>query len=64
MIMIAANSAIIYKFMMIKYNNEKQGGVGIDSTYEGMSKSVTMSVLMLVTLSFTFVILSAPIAIA
>ena len=59
-IMIATNSAIIYKFMKAKYNSKKQGN---ESTNQAISKSATKGTIMLVTVSFAFIILSAPIAI-
>ena len=60
-IMILCNSAIIYKFLIVKRKNR---GGNTDSTSQALSKSTTTGTAMLLAVSFTFIILTAPIWIA
>ena len=60
-LMILLNSAIMYKFMIVKWRN-RQGDT--DSTSQALSKSATRGTAMLLAISFTFIILTGPIAIA
>ena len=60
-IMILSYSAIIYKFLSVKWKN-RLGDT--DSTSQALSKSATTGIAMLFTVSFTFIILTSPIAIA
>ena len=55
-VMILANSTIIYKLMYIKYK-------GISHTNESVSKSSTRGSVMVVTVSLAFIILTCPLAI-
>ena len=57
-IMILANFAIIYKFMVAKCRN-RNGNT--ESTNQALSKSATRGTTMLLTISFTFIILTGPI---
>ena len=66
LIMIIANSAIIAKFMSVKYHvyrnkNSSSGGGG--AANQALSKSATRGTLMLITVSFAFVALTAPVSI-
>ena len=63
-IMIAANLAIIYKFMKAKWNSRNPGIIPTESTHQAMSKAATKGTLMLVTVSIAFIVLTAPISIA
>ena len=58
-LMILANLAILYKFIKAKYGNR-----GSQSTNQALSKSATRGTAMLLTVSFTFIILTGPIAFA
>ena len=58
-IMILANFAIIYKFMVAKFRN-RYGNT--QSTNQALSESATRGTAMLLTISFTFIILTGPIA--
>ena len=60
-IMIIANCAIIYKFISSKLITDESGP---ESTIQALSKSATRGTTMLLTVSFSFIILTAPIAIA
>ena len=60
-IMILANFAIIYKFMAAKF---RQDGGRTQSTSQALSKSASTGTAMLLTVSFTFIILTAPTAAA
>ena len=60
-IMILCYSAIIYKFITVKWKN-RLGNT--DSTSQALSKSATTGIAMLLTVSFTFIILTSPIVIA
>ena len=60
-IMILVDFAIIYKFMMAKLKT-RLGGSG--STNQALSKSATKGTAMLLTISFAFILLTGPIAIA
>ena len=60
-IMILVDFAIIYKFMMAKLKT-RLGGTG--STNQALSKSATKGTAMLLTISFAFILLTGPIAIA
>ena len=64
-IMIIANSAIIYKFMKAKLKQKKQVGIATtQATNQALSKTATKGTVMLVTVSFGFVILTGPISVA
>ena len=54
-VMLVANFAIIYKFMMAKFKD--------DITSTALSKSATRGTAMLLTISFAFILLSGPIGI-
>ena len=56
-----ANCLIILKFMIAKWRN-RQGGT--ESVNQALSKSAVKSTVMLLTVSFAFIILTSPIAIA
>ena len=60
-IMIIANVAIAYKFLMAKI--QSRGG-GTESTNQALSKSAMKGTAMLLTVSFAFIILTGPIAFA
>ena len=60
-IMGITNCAIIYKFMMAKWKSRYNG---TQSTNQALSKSATRGTAMLLTVSFTFIILTGPLAIA
>ena len=57
-IMILCNCAIVYKFMMVKWKNRRGN---TESTSQALSKSATTGTAMLLTVSFTFIFLTAPI---
>ena len=57
-LMILANLGIIYKFMKAKHLNK---GGSTESTNQALSKSATRGTAMLLTVSFTFIILTGPI---
>ena len=57
-IMIFANFAIIYKFLMAKFRS-RYGNT--ESTNQALSKSATRGTAMLLTISFSFMILTGPI---
>ena len=57
-IMILANFTIIYKFMVTKIRN---GNGHTESTNQSLSKSATRGTVMLLTISFAFMILTGPI---
>ena len=59
-LMIIFNSAIIYKFLRTKYQNRNTDS---QSTSQALVKSATKGAAMLLTVSFTFIILTAPISI-
>ena len=59
-LMIILNSAIIYKFLKTKYQNRYADS---QSTSQALVKSATKGTAMLLTVSFTFIILTAPISI-
>ena len=63
-IMIIANSAIIYKFMKAKLKQNKQVALATQTTNQTLSKTATKGTVMLVTVSFGFVILTGPISVA
>ena len=63
-IMIVANSAIIYKFMQAKLKQNKQVSTTTQMTNQTLSKTATKGTVMLVTVSFGFVILTGPISVA
>ena len=56
--MILANLAIIYKFLVAKFRN-RNGNT--QSTNQALSKSATRGTTMLLTISFTFIVLTGPI---
>ena len=57
-IMLLANLAIIYKFLVAKFRNRYDN---TKSTNQALSKSTTRGTTMLLTISFTFIILTGPI---
>ena len=59
-VMFTANCLIIFKFMIAKYKN-RQGGT--ESVNQALSKSAIRGSVMLLTVSFAFVILTVPICI-
>ena len=59
--MIIFNSAIIYKFLKTKYDNRT---TDTQSTSQALVKSATKGTAMLLTVSFMFIILTAPISIS
>ena len=59
-VMFTANCLIIFKFMIAKWKN-RHGGTG--SVNQAMSKSAVKGTVMLLTVSFAFVILTGPICI-
>ena len=59
-LMIIFNSAIIYKFLKTKFRNRYADS---QSTSQALVKSATKGTAMLLTVSFTFIILTAPISI-
>ena len=59
-LMIIFNSAIIYKFLKTKYQNRT---TDTQSTSQALVKSATKGTAMLLTVSFMFIILTAPISI-
>ena len=61
LVMILCNCAIIYKFMMVKWRNR---GSDTDSTSQALSKSTTTGTTMLITISFAYICLTAPIWVA
>ena len=61
-IMLIANFAIIYKFISAKYKSRQ--GSNSESTNKALSKSAMNGTAMLLTVSFAFIILTAPIALA
>ena len=56
--MILCNSAIVYKFIIVKWKN-KRGNT--ESTSQALSKSATTGTAMLLTISFAFIFLTGPI---
>ena len=60
-LMIIFNFAIIYKFLRTKYNN---GTTDSQSTSQALVKSATKGTAMLLTVSFMFIVLTAPISIS
>ena len=60
-VMFTANCLIILKFMMAKWRN-RQGGT--ESVNQALSKSAVKGSVMLLTVSFAFIILTGPISIA
>ena len=60
-LMIILNSAIIYKFLKTKYQNRYAGS---QSTSQALVKSATKGTAMLLTVSFMFIILTAPISLS
>ena len=60
-LMILANVAILYKFIKAKYGSTFSGS---QSTNQALSKSAIRGTAMLLTVSFTFIILTGPIAFA
>ena len=60
-VMGCVNLAIIYKFIMASRQNRRGG---TESTTQALSKSVTKGTAMLLTVSFAFIILAGPIALA
>ena len=60
-VMFTANCLIISKFMMAKWNNRNNGS---ESVNQPSSKSAVKGSVMLLTVSFAFIILTAPISIA
>ena len=58
LIMIIANFAIIYKFISAKLKTSQEG---TESTSQALSKSAMNGTAMLLTVSFSFIILTAPI---
>ena len=60
-IMILCNCAIVYKFMIVKWKNRRGN---TESTSQALSKSATTGTAMLLTVSFAFIFLTAPIWIA
>ena len=60
-LMVLSNLAIIYKFVRVKWKN-RQGNT--DSTSQALSKSASTSIVLLLTVSFVFIILTSPILIA
>ena len=61
-IMVIANVAIIYKFMMAKWRNRQ--GSSTESTSQALSKAATKGTAMLITVSVTFIMLTGPSAIS
>ena len=59
--MILCNCAILYKFMIVKWKNRRGN---TESTSQALSKSATTGTAMLLTVSFVFIILTAPILVA
>ena len=60
-VMFTANCLIILKFMMAKYKNRRGG---TESVNQALSKSAVKGTVMLLTVSFAFVILTGPVAMA
>ena len=60
-IMILCNCAIVYKFMIVKWKSTREN---TESTSQALTKSSTTGTAMLLLVSFTFIILTAPISIA
>ena len=60
-IIFLSNSAIVYKFISVKWRN-RHGGT--ESTSQALSKSATKGAAMLLTVSFVFIILKLPIVVA
>ena len=60
-IIFLSNSAIVYKFISVKWRN-RQGGT--ESTSQALSKSATKGTAILLTVSFVFIILKLPIVVA
>ena len=58
-VMISANVAIIYKFIKAKLKSNQDG---TESTEKALSKSATRGIVMLLTVSFAFIILTGPIS--
>ena len=59
-LMILFNAAIVYKFLKTKYKNKY---ADTQSTTQALVKSATRGTVMLLTVSFTFIVLTAPISI-
>ena len=59
--MFLANCAIIYKFMMAKWQAKRRG---TESTSQALSKSAVKGTAMLVTVSITFILLTGPVSFA
>ena len=60
-IILVTNSTIIYKFTKVRFSS-RQGST--ESTSQALSKSTTTGTVMLLTISFVFIILKAPIVVA
>ena len=60
-VMSTANCLIIFKFMMVKWTKRQSG---TESVNQALSKSAVKGSVMLLTISFAFIILTAPISIA
>ena len=62
-IMTIANAAIIYKLMMAKCRKRNASSTNTQSTDQALNKSATRGTAMLVAISVTFIILTAPVAV-
>ena len=60
-VMVFVNIAIIYKFILAKWESRRDG---TESTTQALSKSATRGTAMLLTVSFAFIVLTGPIAVA
>ena len=61
--MTIANAAIIYKLMMAKCRNRNSSATNTQSTDQALNKSATRGTAMLVAVSVTFIVLTAPVAV-